>query len=193
MRSMKKYVIGLIIITLVTLGLAGYVVSLGLGSRQDVKTEKSEQEVGDKLNAYIIKENKLPDSLSQAGAKDVPSSITYKKLSSEEYKLCVTYKAAKGYGGSDITSVVTGAVISNMYGMGSSPDYSGSSYTPSSYYPSYTHKKGETCQTVKPYLQPDYSSTSPSTIIDDSAYCSPTGQYYEFYKDYCVEGKLEFN
>ncbi len=185
---MKKYRLGLLILGLITIGLTIYIATLGLSTRQDVKTEKSIEDVGNKLNSYIDREQEIPESLDVVGARDVPSTITYTKLSEKEYKLCATYKAAKGYGSGDISSVVTGAIFSRYYGYDSSLYEGSEDYKPASYYPSYTHKKGQDCQTIAPYFQQDYSST-----FDDEEYCSPEGMYYQYYKDYCVDGQLQFN
>jgi type II secretory pathway pseudopilin PulG len=175
---MKKYYIGLFIIGILALGVSGYVLSIGVQARQDVKTEKSAQDIANKLNEYINNKQTIPATLSEAGVHDVPSTISYNKLSEAEYKFCITYKAAKGYGGSSITTAVTGAALSQMYNTPSYTDTTYPSTEPSSLYPDYTHKKGENCQTIKPYLY-NNSYTNPPD------YCSPSYQYYQDYKSYC--------
>lgn len=177
---MKKYYIGLFILGLITLGLVGYVLTLGIQSRQDVKTEKSAQQAANKLNSYVRDKQKIPESLAEAGVNDVPPSIKYTKISEEKYKFCVTYKADKGYGSSDLTSVITNAAASRVYG-GDSSFSDTSSYEPSTLYLNYTHKKGEDCQTVKPYIYQSFDSSSSSS----TDYCDPTNQYYQYYKSYC--------
>jgi len=183
MNPMKKYYVGLLILGVITLGLTVYVISLGIQSKQDVKTEKSAQEISNKINSYISKKQKIPSSLSEVGANDVPDTIKYTKLSEEKYKFCVTYKAAKGYGSGDITSVLTNAAMSRAYGGASA--YEDTSYEPSSLYPSYTHKKGENCQTIKPYIYSydNYNNYDYGSSKDE--YCNEGGKYYEQYKDYC--------
>ncbi|MDB5182285.1 MAG: hypothetical protein JWO47_69 [Candidatus Saccharibacteria bacterium] len=186
MKDMKKYYIGLMVLGLLTFGLMVYVIVLGVQSSQDVKTEKSAQDIADKLNKYVENKQEIPSSLSAAGVKDAPKTISYSKISDEEYKFCVTYKAAKGYGSSDISSALTSAAMTRAYGSA----YSGSSsstYEESTLYIGYTHKKGEDCQKVKPYLS-GYNSlidngSGSSTGIDE--YCDPAGKYYSTYKQYC--------
>jgi len=178
---MKKYYTGILILALVTLGLTGYVVNLGLKTRQDVKTEKSANDIATKLNSYIQKEQKIPKDLKAAGVTDAPGTISYTKDSEKAYTFCVTYKEAKGYG-SDITSTLTSAATSRYFGSSGSE----SSYKPSSLYLSYIHKKGENCQTVEPYLYNRSSSSSSSSLYNStSQLCDPEGEYYEYYKDYC--------
>lgn len=187
---MKKYYIGLFILALVTFGVVGYVLTLGIQSRQDVKTEKSAQDVADKLNNYINTKQQIPTSLAEVGAKDVPESIKYTKISEKNYKICVTYRASKGYGSSDITTVLTGAAMSRAYGSAGTTGYNDnpSNYEPSSLYINSTHKKGEDCQTIKPYISSynsyNGSGSSSGSTIDE--FCNPKGKYYETYKTYCT-------
>ncbi|MBA2278979.1 hypothetical protein H0V99_00870 [Candidatus Saccharibacteria bacterium] len=151
---MKKYYIGLIILSVLVLGLAGYVISLGMLAKQDKKTEKRVGEISEKLNNYISDEDEIPESLDKAGITGVPSTIKFEKLSDEKYKFCVTYQADKGYGSGSITSVLTEAAYGGMY----SDAYESNSENEKSYlYMPYTHTKGETCQTIKPNI---YSSPS---------------------------------
>lgn len=168
------------VLGILTFGLMAYVIILGVQSRQDVKTEKRAQEIAEKLNSYISKNQEIPESLSAADIKDVPDTIKFSKTSDEKYKFCVTYKAAKGYGGGDITSVLYGAAASQTYG--SSYDSYQSDYEPSTLYIGYTHKKGEDCQTIKPYI---YNYDSYNSY--DDPYCDPSSQYYDTYKDYCLQ------
>lgn len=180
---MKKYYLGLIFLGLLTLGLGGYVISLGLQSRQDAKTEKKVQEISETLNSYVDANQTIPEDLEEAGIKDVPSTISYTKLSEEKYEFCATYKAAKGYSGGGVTSLVTGAVFAGLTGVNSSSYDSDAyyDYEPSALYPSYYYTKGKNCQTIKPYLAtitPDDDSSTPY-------WCEPTYAEYESYKQYC--------
>lgn len=182
---MKKYYIGLMALGLFTVGIAVYVLVMGVQARQDVKTEKAATKAAEKLNNYVSSKQKIPSSLKEAGVSDVPSTITYTKISNEKYKFCVTYKADKGYGSGDVTTALTGAATSKLYGS-SYPeldDESEESYL----YLNYTHKKGEECHTIKPYI---YSSSS-STYEQD--YCDPSSRYYETYKNYCGVDDLSTN
>lgn len=179
---MKKYYIGLAVICLVTLGFVGYVGFQGLSGKQDAQTEKKANEIAPKLNEYVASKNKIPESLDEAGIKDVPSSIKYTKQSDKEYKFCVTYKMASSYNyGDPVTAlggVVLGGGLNSGYYAEDSYDYN-SKYPPASLYLYGSHKKGETCQTIKPYFPTNYSyddpfydefsapSTSTSTSGDD--------------------------
>lgn len=186
-KSMKKYYIGLMALGLFTIGIAIYVLMMGVQARQDVKTEKAATKAVEKLNSYVSSKQKIPANLKEAGVKDVPSTITYSKLSEEKYKFCVTYKADKGYGSGDITSALTGAATSQMYGDYPAPE------TPEEetyLYLSYTHKKGEECHTIKPYI---YSFDTYNDSSTETDICSPTYKYYQDYKSYCATRNLPVN
>lgn len=165
---MKKYYAVFAILTLVILGVAGYIVSIGVNGRQDLRTQSRAEDIAEDLNSYVSKNKEVPASLEAAGISDVPSTITYTKKSTSEYEFCMDFKQEKGYGdfgGADISTAVTGAALSRAV-----PDYEEytSTYRPSSLYISYTHKAGKTCQTVQPYGLDDcsdtYSTYSPTCL-----------------------------
>lgn len=166
---MKKYYFGLIFIALITLGLAGYTLSLGAANKQDAKTEKKANEVAKELNSYITKQRKIPETLDEIGVKDIPESIRYTKKDTTKYEFCMTYKAASSYG-TDISGLMMGAALRETTSKDTTSNYYDdySSYEPSSLYPSYYHKKGKTCQTIKPYLYSYGNSTSSSTYNYDA-------------------------
>jgi len=148
-NKMTKYYIGFAAIGVVVLGLLIYTISLGASSKQDAKTEKKASEIAQKLNSYVAKNYKSPDSLKDVGVTDAPDTIKYTKNSDGTYKICVTYKTASNYN-ADPTSILWGGGISQA-DQSSYDDYSSSydKYQSSTLYFSYYHKKGETCKTVK--------------------------------------------
>lgn len=148
---MKKYYIGIIVIAIATAGLVIYTITLGAGSKQDQKTEKSANEIAQKLNSYVSTNQKIPESLNEIGVKDVPSTIIYTKKSTSQYEFCVTYKTASSYG-PDITSIFWGSALQGAQENYDDYGSSNSNYEPSYLYVSYYHKKGKSCQTIKPYL-----------------------------------------
>lgn len=160
---MKKYYIGIIILSVLTIGLTGYVIFQGASSKQDADTYEKANKIATKLNNYISKKREIPTSPKAASIDDVPDSISYTKKSDSEYEFCVTYKhASQGYGESDVTSLLT----SSFYGSQSRQSYddysSDSSYKPSSLYLSYSYKVGKNCQTIKPYTYSDsYNNPDP--------------------------------
>lgn len=171
---MKKYYIGLAVIGLLTLGLIIFGIYQGVSSRQDRETESKSQQIADKLNNYISSKQVIPESLGAAGIKDVPSTVSYTKKSDSSYEFCVTYKSTSN----DISigsfdQVLTGALQRQAGSYNTSyTDYS-STYTPSSLYLPYGHKKGTNCQTIEPYLYGSSSSdllnnnpTSSASIYD---------------------------
>ena len=177
---MKKYYIGLLVLAAIVVGLLGYTLYQGGLAKQDKVVLDRATEIADKLNNYVSTENKIPASLSAADIDDVPEAISYKKLSDEKYKFCVTYKSAsRGYGVGP-TEVLTAALM-QQYAAGAY-DY-GDSYEPATLYvDSYGYTKGENCQTIKPYL----SSSLDDTTNSQAQFCDPEGEFYEFYKDYCA-------
>ena len=161
---MKKYQLGVLIIAIVTLVLAVYVISVGAKGKEDKKTFEAAQEIADDLSSYISKNQTIPESLSAAGIEDVPSSITYEKLNSKQYKFCATYNTDYGYssGYYNLTSSFSGASLDDA--AQGDEEVTESAYRRSSLY-MYGYEKGENCQTIEPYIRttPDYSN---------SVYCS---------------------
>ena len=149
---MKKYYIGILILLALTLGLTGYTFVQAAGGKQDKETEKKAKSIASKLNNYITRNQKIPEKLSDAGIKDVPTTVTYSKLSSKEYKFCVTYKSAKGYSSSGPGNFLFDP-FSQRYVDMAQEETSNSDYKSSYLYLSYTHKKGQNCQTITPYIR----------------------------------------
>lgn len=186
---MKKYYTGLLVIGLVTLGLAAYVLNLGAQSKQDKQTYEKANELAEKLNNYTSETGNAPVTLEDAGAENVPDTISYQRVSSSEYKFCATYKTDRGYGTGDITGALTGAALSNMYDSELSSEQA--SYSPSYLYVGYTYKKGENCQTVKirsfgsSRFNSEESESSDTGESLESIYCSE--QYRDTFAEYCAE------
>lgn len=169
-NKMFKYYVGLGVLGIFTIVILGITITKGVTAKQDNMTKKRSREIAKDLNTYVTKNKKIPESFDEAGIKDVPNTITYKKDSDTEYTFCATYKEAYSYGSSDPTSLLSGASLrrSSSYEDDSRYESSASSYKSSYLYPNYTYKKGENCQTIKPYsntsiyTQPSSRSTTPS-------------------------------
>lgn len=175
---MKKYYIGLIVIGILVLGLGGYVIAQGSGSKQDKQSEKKAQEIAEALDRYVSDKQSIPSSLDEVGVRNVPKTISYRKVSESEYEVCVDYKAASTY------SYGAGGIISGLiYGRyaGSYPyessDYGGSLYKPSSLYYYGNHKKGKVCQTAQPYMYGSYYDKSYLQNNNSDNYGSQLGNY----------------
>ncbi len=166
---MKKYYIGIAIICLLTLGFAGYVISVGIGSKQDVQTLKSAQDIASKLNTYVQNNQKIPESLSEAGVQDVPPTIKYTKDSEKEYSFCVTYKAASGYNDYGLGQSLVSTALTGGASVYDDPSYYDSQYIPESLYVDQYHKAGENCQKVKPYFSNSYQPPSYNYNLPDDA------------------------
>jgi type II secretory pathway pseudopilin PulG len=142
---LAKYKIGLAVIGLFTLVILIMVLAQAGAAKQDKETYDKANKVANKLNSYIDDKQRIPASLNVTGVKDIPDTITYKRISTTKYRFCVTYKAdSSGFNATDIeTQLIYGA-----YGGG---DYD--SYKPDDFlYIDSHHKKGENCQTIKPYI-----------------------------------------
>jgi hypothetical protein len=161
-----KYKVGLGVLGLITLGFVVFAVVQAQNSKQDAKTHEAAVEIAEKLNNYVSTNQEIPDSLDTVGASDVPSTITYRKLSDESYRFCITYKADSG--SLDATSAVNQA-ISGYYGQSYESPEEGSSL-----YISYLYKEGENCQTITPVI---YDSNYFDDYFNDYNFDSNT--YYQ--------------
>lgn len=169
--KLRPYAIGLAVIGLFTFVLLVMVLTMGSLAAKDAKTDKAAQSIADKLNSYVTEKNKIPDNLQDVGAQNVPDTITYKKLSEQSYKFCITYRTKSS--GFDATEALSEVASAEGAGSGDSSDYSG---THDDYYliiPT-SHKKGQTCQTINSFSyggisnDPFTSDTSGSGSLFDS-------------------------
>lgn len=182
---MKKYYIALTAIGLFIAGMGIYTIYNGISGRQDIVTLKKAQDIAEKLNSYVSKQQEIPKDLSVIGVKDVPDTITYTRKSSKSYEFCVTYRHEDSSGGMYNGGIVPLGGLTTVVGM---PDFdNGGSYTDDSYlYISTSHAAGKNCQTIKPYIY-NYNDTEPSSVDD---ICDPDSSYYdEYYKSYCEDLK----
>ena len=168
-NKLLKYYIGLIVIAVFALGLLVFIVIQASATKHDTQTYKNAQKTADGLNAYIDKKQSIPDSLDDVSITYDSETVSYKKISDEKYKFCVTYEA-------EGTSVDGTSLISNVV-YGDSMDYydDSSSYETESLYLEEAHKKGEDCQTIKPYLTAGYDSYYDDTMAEPQAGGSDAG------------------
>lgn len=173
--KLTAYKIGLGIIGLFTLLLMVVVVWQAGDYKHDNKLNQQASGIADTLNSYIDNNQSVPSNLAQAGVNDPPSGITYTKLSSDSYKFCVDYRSsANGFS----SSAVTEQLLSLSTGFGAS-NYTATQGPTLSILPYY--HKGENCQTIKP---PIYTNNSSSTdpyskcnsIVDNTAYFNCVNQ-----------------
>jgi hypothetical protein len=163
---MKKYYIGFAVLFIFVLGALVYTLEQGASYKNDKKTSDKFTQIANKLDQYTIN-NPVPDSLDQAGTKDIPDTITYTKVDSSKFKLCVTYDHEGNLFDAGWTSLLGGYSSSATYNTPSSASSSDQTYIDTSV--AYNHKKGENCQTVKPY------SASPLDINTNTGSGSFTG------------------
>lgn len=142
--GIQRYYLGLSVLGVFTFVFFCIVLFQAASGRQDVATDKAASQIADKLNSYTDAQSKVPAKLSDVGIKNVPSTITYHKVSSTSYKFCATYKSAGNNGGvnsfqSDISKLETGDANVSTY------------QTDSSFLDVSRHHKGQNCQTVTIY------------------------------------------
>lgn len=146
-RSLLYYKIGLAAIGVFVVTLLVIVLSQASANKQDQNTYNKAISISTSLQNYIDRNNKLPDNLAQAGATNVPSTISYTKLSNYSFKFCVTYKASSSsFDPSSVTSNLINSSISNTVGSSDTGSYLtiGANY-----------HKGLNCQTITDtYLAP---------------------------------------
>jgi uncharacterized membrane protein len=152
-RSLIKYRIGLGIIGLFTLVILAVVLVQASATRQDQKTENAANNIATELNNYTgySLNGPIPNTLSEAGITNVPSTISYTKTSRHSYRFCVTYKLSS-------TDFNASSLAQNVVarGLGAGSDYSANQYNQGSYDYSYLyvnpiHHKGVNCQYVNTY------------------------------------------
>lgn len=168
-KGIAKYYIGVVVLVVFAAGLVGYTIASGSDAKTDKKTTEKANAVAMKLDSQISMDGKIPENLDALGVKDIPPTVTYKKISDEKYKFCVTYKSAGSAFDAGLFSLFGGALYGGALSAGAE------SYEPSegyldSYYLIYNHKKGENCQTVKPYGTGGYygKDVSGLGLSDDS-------------------------
>lgn len=146
--GMKKYYIGLAVLFVFSLILVFFVVSQAGNAKQDKKTTEKFDTIANKLDEYSYSNNSVPQSLSDIGVKDVPVTITYQKINEETYKICTTYSTE-----SNVFDAGWFALLGGAFASSQPPESNDSKDTPKDFLDrtqSYYHKKGKTCQTVKP-------------------------------------------
>jgi hypothetical protein len=171
--GLKKYYIGLALLMFFALGCVAYALTQASAAKADKKTNDALQGVGEALDRYTVRDGTVAPSLQAAGAKDVPSSITYTKLDTNKYKVCINYKTVSSGFDAGWFSLLGG-----FFGSGyNNQTYSYSGNTVFDTTVQYHHKKGQNCQTVAPYIYNDSSPSSstdyPSTTYTPSLECNP--------------------
>jgi type II secretory pathway pseudopilin PulG len=144
---MKKYYIGVLVLLALCVGALGYTISQSGAAKQDKATDKAVEDISIKLDTYISEHGSTPKSLAEAGLNDMPSTVSYQALSTEKYKICFDYHTASSNFDAGWGSLLFGGITGNSsyYDQSGDGSYFNSSVET-------THKKGQNCQTVTPYL-----------------------------------------
>jgi len=144
--SLAKYKIGLGILSLFAVVLLVIVLTQANATRQDTNAYNQATTIANTLNNYVDNNGVIPLSLSDAGVSNIPTSVSYQKLSDSSYKFCVNYKTTSS--GFDTTGVESELVTGST---DQSSSYSTSNLNTDLYLDS-THHKGENCQSITPDL-----------------------------------------
>jgi type II secretory pathway pseudopilin PulG len=164
-RGLRKYQIGLAILGVITVAMTSVVLVQAGDVKADGKTYAAAQQAATSLENYISSKQSVPASLSAAGVKDLPGSITYTKLSDSSYKFCATYRSASNasYSAGDLTS----SLLTGQYSTQPSSQSYGTD-SQSTLLITSDHKKGDNCQTIKPSLYNSYNYSSSNALLDPS-------------------------
>jgi hypothetical protein len=147
-NQLRKYKLGLGVLLLFAVAITVVVLVQASSTKADTQTNNTASSIADTLNTYVDSNSVIPDSLAQAGVKNVPSAVSYQKISNSSYKFCVTYKGNSS--GFDATGVVSNLVTGSL-GTGSGASGIGNT----DLFIDSTYHKGANCQTVTPsYITP---------------------------------------
>jgi hypothetical protein len=168
-KRLLVYKVILSIIAIFTFGVVLYVVSQAGVNKADSQTYNRANDIATSLQNFTDNNGYAPGSLSAAGIKNVPSSVTYNKLSESSYRFCVDYKAAS----SDFSATTVESDIITQSGSSNSDDqnYGSQGFL----FVNPTHPKGNNCQTVTISSYSDYNNSSGSYTGSDTG--SYTGSY----------------
>ncbi len=184
-KSLIKYKIGLLVLGIFSVILLLLVLPQAAATKQDNDTYTKATNIADKLNTYVDIQQTIPASLASLAINNVPTTVSYHKLSDSSYRFCVTYKTksidfSPSSTESQLLSAAAGSAIS-----GSS--FSSFSSDNSALYLDSNHKKGPNCQTVNAQglvnanrnssqpqgnLTPSAGSGSPDISPDPYAACN---------------------
>ncbi len=157
-RSLTKYRIGLSLIGLFTVVILVIVLVQASATKQDQQTFNKANDIAIKLNNYIDSSysGTAPSSLLQAGITDVPSTISYHRMTAYTYYFCAKYKnSSTDFNASSIEQNIImrgfGGGADNSSDQGSYNNLPDLEINP-------VHHKGWNCETIQLY---NYNSNTP--------------------------------
>ena len=160
------YKIGLAVIGVFVIVLVVMVVTQANGAKQDTNSFNEATKIANTLNDYIDSNGTVPQSLSDAGVVNIPSSVTYTKVSDSSYRFCVTYNSeSSNFNATATETSLLSSAVNGANGSTNLNDFSGGTAKASGILiidP--THHKGKNCQTVSPY-----SLNSNGLSVNDSS------------------------
>jgi hypothetical protein len=175
---MKKYYIGFAVLMAVVLVSFIYAITQASAAKADHTTNQAIEDISGKLDSYAAA-NGVPGSLAAANIKNAPSTIKYTKLSDSEYKICVTYKTAASGFDAGWAGLFLGGIGDSSFGNSTDDSY----FNPTV---ETKHKKGENCQTVKPYSYNYYGT-------DGSSSSGSSSGQYQGASSACISPSFDLN
>jgi hypothetical protein len=145
--GIKKYYIGFGVLIVLMLACVAYVFSQAGSAKADKLTDKTVEQISSKLEINIADKGIIPGSLEEAGIKDPAPTVKYTRLDDTKYKVCIEYKTGSNGFDAGWGSLLLGGALNQGFQPESNPD--------KTYFDStvqFSHKKGQNCQTVTPYL-----------------------------------------
>lgn len=143
--KLLPYKIGLGVIGLITIIFLVVVIAAAGNYKYDTKLNNQAYSIANKLNNYVISHYSVPASLSNVGVANVPTGISYTKVTYYSYKFCVNYKAnSSGFSPSQVEQQLISSSLSSGGG-NSMPANNTFLFIDSNYH------KGENCQTIEPW------------------------------------------
>lgn len=88
---MKKYYIGVAVLTVLVLAVLGFAYVSSLSGRNDRQVRVALEQANRDIENYASSNNKLPTSLNQVYTANPPRNITYERLAADIYMLCGTF------------------------------------------------------------------------------------------------------
>lgn len=173
--TLLRYKIGFGVLMVFVLGMGIFTILQANNSRKDAQTVKAARSIADKLNSYTSEHQTAPDSLQAAHITNVPSEITYKKLSNTSYSFCVTYKTKNESPSKNVPTLLMSPSLSASENYDSFYDYDAASL-----YIDGDHAKGQKCQTVKLSSYYNANDTSDSSSSANSSPYVICGQGYNY-------------
>lgn len=97
-RQMRKYYVGLAILSAVLVGVVIAVISADAPKRNDRVVSDQLSRFSNTMNSYVSANKRLPADMAELYTKNAPPALEYQRLADSVYMVCATFKLkATGY------------------------------------------------------------------------------------------------